>query len=107
MVPERFPIKPELGHKGGSIPWSDAEPLVSVWQSRYGCDSTDYRGSMMRLACEGGLPASQLDSFAKQVAEDCFWMTGESRQVVWRQRFVAGDAEHWKAQALMCMDCQN
>lgn len=99
MHPDRFPVKPEPGHKGGSIPWETADTLMIVWQSRYGSDTTEHHGSMERKACEGGLPASELDSLASQLKQDSFFMSGKSISIEWRTDFIAGDSAYWTEQA--------
>jgi hypothetical protein len=105
--PQRFPVKAEFGHKGGSILWSDAEPLLNVWQSLYGEDSTDYRPSMIKIACDGGLPASMLDSLQRKLKQERWFMSDENDTADWRRSFLADDPALWKETALRYADGMN
>lgn len=102
--PERFPIKPQKGHKGGSIPWEDAEIYMRVWQKRFGKNSTDYRTSIMKVAASGGIEHDLMMSLARELNENLFHSTGTGGTYNWEKNFCADDFEEWKASAQSFID---
>jgi hypothetical protein len=82
--PERFPIKPTLGRKGGSILWEDAQLIaIQVFYST-ASNSTDWVFSMQQIAFGGGITAERMDGTIKQLVRGVFlqaekrYLSGES-----------------------------
>lgn len=99
-LPKRFPVKPEFGFKGGSIPWETADRLMRIWQMEYGSNTTEHYGSLIRKAREGGLPASKLDSLVSRLKQESYFASGRSISIEWRKDFIAGDSAYWTEQAI-------